>query len=357
MGKRWLRWLNRKPAITLRRDGGALGRPAFLWFLAVSLLQGIGVPASLDAQVKSNLASSVTSESATHVWMARDRGLFKKHGLETQFILMPRNPLTVAALIAGEIDAAIIGPGHLVNAGLSGADLVGIANFHQKLDFRLNARPEIKKPDDLRGKRIAISGPGSTSHLVAMLSLQGLNLEPARISFLTIPGTEVNRRLALETHGVDATTLRGAMGDLYGNKGYNILYNLKTTGTTLPQNMLVTTRRIAANKPQVIEGYLKAMIEAIALTLDPANKELVIRLLASNLRLSNPADLEEAYQSVIHSYERTPQISLEGMRRLHKLLAMINPKVADVRVESVIDNSHINKLESSGFIQSVSKKN
>jgi hypothetical protein len=107
----------------------------------------------------------------------------------------------------------------------------------------------------------------------------------------------------------------------------------------------------------VIEAYLKAMIEAIALTLDPANKELVTRLLASNLRLSNPADVEEAYQSVIHSYEPTPHISLEGMRRLHKLLTIINPKIADVRVETVIDNSYMNRLESSGFIQSVNKKN
>jgi len=334
-------------------------RPVYLlhlWLIPAGLLQTLCAP-SVYAQIKSNLASSVTSESATHVWMARDRGLYKKYGLESQFILMPRNPLTVAALIAGEIDAAIIGPGHLVNAGLSGADLIGVANFHQKLDFRLNTRPEIKKPDDLRGKRIAISGPGSTSHLVSMLSLQGLNIDPARISFLTIPGTEINRRLALETGGVDATTLRGAMGDLYGNKGYNILYNLKTTGATLPQNMLVTTRRIAANKPQVLDGYLKAMIEAIALILDPANKEMVTRLLASNLRLSNPADVEEAYQSVIHSYEPTPHISLEGMRRLHKLLTIINPKIANVRVENVVDNSYMNRLESSGFIQSVQKKN
>lgn len=295
----------------------------------------------------------------THVWVARDRGLFKKHGIDMQFILISRNPLAVAALIAGEIDAAIIGPGHLVNAGMSGADLIGIANFHQKLDYRLNVRPDIKRAEDLRGKRIAISGPGSTSHLVSLLSLQGLNVDPvqAKITFLTIPGTEMNRRLALETGGVDATTLRGAMGDLYANKGYGVLYNLKNTGDTLPQNMLVTTRRIAANKPQVVEGYLKAMIEAIALMLDPANKELVIRLLASKLRLTNPADAEESYHAVVNSYERAPHTSLEGMKRLHKLLTQINPKVAEVRVENVIDNSFMNKLESSGYIQSVYKKN
>jgi NitT/TauT family transport system substrate-binding protein len=289
--------------------------------------------------------------------VARERGLFKKYGVDMQFILMQRNPLAIAALLAGEIDAAIIGPGHLVNAGLSGAELAGIANFNQKLDFRLNTRPDIKKPEDLRGKRIAVSGPGSTSHLVSMLALQGLSIDPAKITFLTIPGTEMNRRLALESGSVDATTLRGAMGEVYANKGFTLLYNLKSAGVTLPQNMMVTTRRTAVTKPQVIEGHLKATIEAIAMINDPANKELVCRLLASNLRLSNPADVEESYQAVITNYERAPHTSVEGMKRLQKLLIQLNPKIAEVRVETLIDNSFMNRLESSGFIQNLYKKN
>ncbi|HWH80563.1 MAG TPA: ABC transporter substrate-binding protein, partial [Candidatus Binatus sp.] len=270
-----------------------------------------------------------------------------------------RNPLAVAALLAGEIDAAIVGPGHVINAASSGVDLIGIASLKQKLDYRFNARPEIKKKEDLRGKRIAISGPGSTSHLQAMLALQELNIDPtqAKLAFLTIPGTEMNRRLALETGGIDATSLTGSVGDLYGNKGYNVLYNSKNSGATLPQTMLVTTRRIAAAKPQVVDAYLKTMVEAIAVTIDPANKELVMRLQALNLRLTNPADAEESYHSVINSYERTPLTSLEGMKRLHKLMTQLNPNIADVRVENVIDNSFMNKLESSGYIQSVYKKN
>jgi NitT/TauT family transport system substrate-binding protein len=335
------------------KRGFGLGGLIIAWSLLCS------APHPLLAQTKSNLSSSVTSESMTHVWVARERGLFKKHGIDMQFILMPRNPLAIAALLAGEIDAAIIGPGHLVNAGLSGAELVGIANFNQKLDFRLNARPEIKKPEDLRGKRIAVSGPGSTSHLVSMLALQGLHIDPvqAKITFLTIPGTEMNRRLALESGSVDATTLRGAMGDLYANKGYNLLYNLKAAGVMLPQNMLVSTRRTAAAKPQVIEGYLKATIEAIAMIADPANKEVVSRLLASNLRLSNPGDVEESYQTVIQSYERAPHISLDGMKRLQKLLLQLNPKIAEVRVETLIDDAFMQRLEHSGFIQNLYKKN
>jgi ABC-type nitrate/sulfonate/bicarbonate transport system substrate-binding protein len=119
----------------------------------------------------------------------------------------------------------------------------------------------------------------------------------------------------------------------------------------------VTTRRATATKPQVIEGHLKATIEAIAMINDPTNKELVLRLLAANLRLSNPADIEESYQAVITNYERAPHISMEGMKRLQKLLTQLNPKIADVRVETLIDNSFMNKLESSGFIQGLYKKN
>jgi NitT/TauT family transport system substrate-binding protein len=314
--------------------------------------------AGADAQIKTNFASSITSESMAAVWVARERGLFKKHGLDMQYIVMPRSPLAIAALMAGEIDAAIVGPGHLISAGTGGADLIGVANFFQKLDYRLNVRPEIKRAEDLRGKKIAISGPGSTSHLVTLLAFQGLKIDAARlqVTLLTIPGTELNRRLAMESGSVDGTTLRGSVGDMYGQKGYNVLYNFKATGMTLPQTMLVTSRRIAASSPQVIEAHLKTIIESIGILLDPANRESVTKTMATNLRLSTAADAEEAYQSVVNSYERVPYTSVEGMKRLHGLLTTINPKVKDVRVETVVDNSFINKLEQSGYVRSVWKK-
>ena len=333
--------------------------PLFRWRLLVIPLLIVGfLPARLSAQIRSNFASSITSESMAAVWIAKERGMFKKYGLDVQYILMPRSPLAVAALIAGEIDMAVIGPGHLVNAATGGTDVIGIANFAQKLDYRLNTRPEIKKKEELRGKRIAISGPGSTSHLVSLLALQHLALDPngAKIAFLTIPGTEINRRLALESGSVDATTLNGSVGDVYGQKGYPVLFNFKGSGVTMPQTMLVTTRRLASTRPQVVEAYAKTIVEAIAVMFDPANKESVTRTIASNLRLSNPSDGDEAYQSVINSYERVPYPSLEGMHRLHGLLTTINPKLAGVKIDTVVDDSFISKLDSSGFVQSVSKK-
>jgi ABC-type nitrate/sulfonate/bicarbonate transport system substrate-binding protein len=327
------------------------------FLLITSLLLGPR-PQPLQAQTRSNYASSITSESMASIWMAKELKLFKKYGLDTQFILMSRSPLAVAALLAGEIDVAVIGPGHLVNASVGGADLIGIANLVQKLDYRLNSRPEIKRKEELRGKRIAISGPGATSHLVALLALQNMAIDPNRdkIAFLTIPGTEINRRLALESGSVDATTLNGSVGDTYGNKGYPVLFNFKGSGVTMPQTMLVTTRRLAASKPQVIDAYLKALVEAIAYLLDPVNKETVTRAMATNLRLSNSGEADEAYKAVVNAYERVPYPTIDGMKRLHGLLTSVNPKLAEAKVESLIDDSFVQKLDSSGFVQSVAKK-
>ena len=326
-------------------------------FLIFSVLLGL-LPGMAQAQTRSNYASSITSESMASIWIAKELNLFKKYGLETQYILMPRSPLAVAALLASEIDLAVIGPGHLVNASSGGADVIGVANLVQKLDYRLNSRPEIKRKEDLRGKRIAISGPGATSHLVALLALQNMGMDPNRdkLAFLTIPGTEINRRLALESGSIDATTLNGSVGDTYGQKGYPVLFNFKGTGVVMPQTMLVTTRRVAASKPHVLESYMKALIEAIAFLLEPANKETVTRAMATNLRLANASEADEAYKAVINAYDRVPYPTIEGMKRLHGLLTSINPKLADAKVETMIDDSFVQKLDSSGFVQSVAKK-
>ena len=307
--------------------------------------------------IRTNFASSVTSESIAVVWVARDRGFFQQHGLDLQFIQMPRSALSLSALIVGEIDMAIVGGGHLLNAATGGSDVVGIANFVQALDYRFISRPEIKKPEDLRSKRIAISGTGAVSHIVALLALQNLGLDPdqAKIALLTIPGTEINRRIALESGGVEATSLNGSIGDLYAKKGYSTLLNFQGSGITLPQTVLVTTRRIIAAKPQLVDGYLKAFIEATAYLLEPANKGVVARIIASNLRV-DAAAAAESYQAVVQSYERIPYPNVEGMSRLQNILTSTNPKLSGVRPETVVDTGLIGRLEASGFIKSVYKK-
>ncbi len=294
----------------------------------------------------------------TVLWVAKDQNLFRKHGLDIQLIRMPSSAVSLSALLVGEIDMVAVGPGRLLNAATAGGDLVGVANLGNDLDYRLIARPEIKKPEDLHGKRIAISGPGSVSHIVALLALQKLAIDPrqAKITFLAIPGTEVNYRTALETGTVDAAPLNGPVGDYYSSRGYSLLYNLQTSGVAMPQDLLVTSKRILASRGPIVEAQIKAFVEAIAYLQDARNKASVKRSVASNMRLNDETVIEETYQTVLQSYERAPYPNLDGMKQLQTLLTTVNPKLKDLKTETIVDGGFISRLESSGFIQNLYKK-
>ena len=123
--------------------------------------------------------------------IAKELSLSKKYGLETQSILMPRSPLAVlAALMAGEIDMAVIGPGHLVNADAG-----------SRHDQRRQSCPEARLPtkhqtgnqkeeEELYVRsRIAMSGSriNVSSRRVAGPAKLGARSESAKLTFLTIP--------------------------------------------------------------------------------------------------------------------------------------------------------------------------
>jgi ABC-type nitrate/sulfonate/bicarbonate transport system substrate-binding protein len=331
-----------------------------LLVLALSLLlilRGSSGAATVSP-IKSNFGTSVTSQIMTVLWVAKDQNLFRKHGLDIQLIRMPSSAVSLSALLVGEVDMVAVGPGRLLNAATAGGDLVGVANLGNDLDYRLIARPEIKKPGDLHGKRVAISGPGSVSHIVALLALQKLGIDPrqARITFLAIPGTEVNYRTALETGTVDAAPLNGPVGDYYSSRGYSLLYNLQTSGVAMPQDLLVTTKRILTSRGPIVEAQIKAFVEAIAYLQDAGNKASVKRSVASNMRLNDETVIEETYQTVLQSYERAPYPNLDGMKQLQTLLAGVNPKLKDLKTETIVDGGFISRLESSGFIQNLYKK-
>ena len=92
------------------------------------------------ASVKTNFAGAMTSDSITAVWVAKEQGIFQKHGLDLQYVVMPNGTLTIAALLSGEIDMGLGGPGHILDAAVSGVDVICVANFFQKLDYTLTSQ-------------------------------------------------------------------------------------------------------------------------------------------------------------------------------------------------------------------------
>ena len=82
----------------------------------------------------------------------------------------------------------------------------------------------------------------------------------------------------------------------------------------------------------------------------PKNKPAVIKILMRRMR-TDAAGAEDGYLDLVRGVDRKPLASLEGMRNLQRLLRPRNPKIGELKIEDVVDNRIMRKLDESGFIE------
>src|SRR5262247_4304497 len=124
----------------------------------------------------------VTSLSASQwiPWIAKDAKIYEKYGLDTELVLLRGSGQSAQAIIGGSILGAPCTLTTVMSANLSGADLVTVAHTVSGVQSKLLVRPEIKKPEDLRGKRIAVSGFGSLGDFLERYIMKKYGIEPVK---------------------------------------------------------------------------------------------------------------------------------------------------------------------------------
>jgi NitT/TauT family transport system substrate-binding protein len=171
----------------------------------------------------------VTSLSASQwiPWIAKDVKLYEKHGMEAELVLLRGSGQSAQAIIGNSILGAPCTLTTVMSADLSGADLVTVAHTVAGVQSKLLVRPEIKKPEDLRGKRIAVSGFGSLGDFLERYILKKYGIDPVRDVVMLSIGNQPDRIQALFTGLVDAADLSHPADIQAERKGYRILWDAK----------------------------------------------------------------------------------------------------------------------------------
>ncbi len=282
------------------------------------------------------------------LWIAQDLDFFGKYGLTAQVVLVRNNQMLVAGLAAGDIDIGYTGGTTVLGAAAAGAELKMVAGFVSRGRGFLTVRPEIRKPVDLSGKRFGVQSIGGTLWMYAMLTLEQLGLETGRdrIQFLVVGDQTVMMR-ALEANVIDATVLTTRAFSLaLKQKGFNVMAEVLPA---MAATGIVTRKSLLEKNSTTIENAMKALIEAEYFLLAPSGKAQTIKTIMSRLKLSDPSLAEEGHADVVKEFETKPYPSLEGMKNMQRLLAMQNPRLADVNAANLIDSSLLQKLEGAGF--------
>jgi NitT/TauT family transport system substrate-binding protein len=290
------------------------------------------------------------------VWAANDRSLLKKYGFETEVIAMQGGTQLAQAIIAGSIPIAVMGGAYLT-AAVRGADLIMIATHMDKLPYSLIVKPHIKRVEDLKGTRLAISRFGSSSDAGLRLALQKLGLNPEKDVTIVQVGGQTERFAALKANTVDGTVVIPPLTGAAQRLGYNGLINMTKLGIPYPQEGVVVSRQILTTRREMVIRFLKAYIEGVKEL--KADKEFAVGILAKHLRMDRKKDreaLEDSFQEVvIEQMLKVPNINLEAVRVGLDLLGKDRPASASNNPRDYVDGSLIQELVKSGFIDQLYK--
>ena len=322
---------------------------SFLLLLAVA-------PAPVQGQKlqQVRVALSTPTPHMAPLYVAKDKKLFEKYGLEVQLILVNSGSLVAQMFASGELQVTANAPASLVNLAATGEKMSFFLGLSNTSPFTVVTQPNLRRAEDLKGKRIGTARFGGSSHISALIALEHLGLDLKRDKITLIQtGVDPDRMAALESKAIDAGMLQRVATKVMVGKGYHPLLNMVQSKIPYQNTGLTIKKDYAAANPKTIDGFTRATIEAYGYIFKKENKQAVKEVLARNLRLANMDAAEDFYLEAQEELDRKPYPSLDGFKIVIKYVAEQNPKAAAVKVEEIVDNSWLKKLDGEGFFEKV----
>lgn len=319
------------------------------WFFVALLFAGVANGQELK---KIKIGYPAISYNQIHIWIAKDAGLFRKHGLDAEIVFFRGGQMATQALVAG--DPPIVNIGTVVQAGLQGHDVVLIASSENAYNYSVVARPGVTKIEQLKGKRLGVSGFGSASHNASLILFKRFNLEPNKDVALVVAGPTSDRLSAVEAGRIDATVLTPSELPRARKQGLVEVYDMLDLGIEVQGNGFATSRSFIKSQRDTVLSALKGYVEAIYYI--HRNREETRKIVAKYLRLSDAEVLDATYSAFVKSVAKKPYPTLKGIQFM---LDEVAPKMANAKSakpEQFVDLSLLQQLEKEGFFSEMAKR-
>src|SRR5919109_1621146 len=320
----------------------------FVFLIMASAMSWTGAQAQ-DKPLK-KISWGVTSLSASNwiPWLAKEAKIYEKHGLDVELILVKGSGQTSTAILGGSLFAAPVALPTVMLADLGGADLVNVAHTVPGVQSKLLVKPEIKRPEDLKGKKIATSSLGSLGDFLFRYILRKHGLDPNRdVTWLSI-GTPPERLQALASGAVDAADL-SYPADAQGERmGYRVLFDARKE-VVYPSMSVVTRRKSIQEDRDTVMRMVKAHVEGIAYF--KTHKEFSLKVLSKYLRTNDQELLEGSYEIFRQDFISVPYPIMHGLEATYDYVAQTRPEIRGRKPEEFMDPSMIAELDKSGFIK------
>jgi NitT/TauT family transport system substrate-binding protein len=285
--------------------------------------------------------------SMAPVWVAQELGLFAKHGLQHNLNYLAATT-AVQAMVAGSEEIGLMG-NQAIDVALEGADTVYVASTVSRFIFQLYGDPAIKSVNDLRGKVVAATQPSASTDYATRMVLRRFGLTPDKDVKILYAGSMPALVSMLKSGNAAAGLISAPTTFQAQELGLKPIVNVTDLNIPFIFVGVATTRKVIQQKPDAITRFLRAYTESIAII--RRDKETALKALGKFLKTDNRRALEGIYEDYGNVFQRVPLMTKEAVQAV--LDVAKNPKAQQMKPEEFFDNSFLQKLEDSGFINSL----
>ena len=284
------------------------------------------------------------------VYIMKELDLPRKYGLDVDMLFVPVSSRAIQAALAGEIQFLTSGGVANINANVTGADFVGLTATLNTFVFKVIANPELKKPEQLRGKKVGISRLGGASDFSIRYALNHWGLVPEKDVALLQVGGEPEEVLALQNKAVDAVILSEPFATVARRAGFAVLADLSELGARYTMHGFGTRKSYIQAHRDVVIRFMKAYLEGIHIF--KTNKDLALKVLKKYTRLDDLSLVQTSYDEMSQRLiRRVPYPDPEGIQTIIDQLAKSRPQMKNLNPNDFIDPSILKEIEDSGFVK------
>jgi NitT/TauT family transport system substrate-binding protein len=313
-----------------------MGKSAIILFVFSLVLCGYSKSLAQD-KIVLPVTYSATNANMLSLWVAKDGGYFDEQGLDVRMLLIRGGSLAVQLLVTGQSPVGLIGGTSAAYAYMQGnKDVVVVSRLQNVMAYTLGAKPDIQKPEDIKGKKLAVSRFGSTSDFVAEYALKHLGLKKSDVTMIQI-GLEGDRLLAMQRGDISLSVFSPIITPVVKKAGMRILLDLEELKVPYLLTGHGTTRSFLEKNRAVVVKFMKASILAIKRIKN--DRPFAEKVLAKYVRTS---DIESVRTALEHQAKILPDIPYpleDGIKTIIEDLARSSPEARNIAPSELIDTS------------------
>ena len=297
------------------------------------------------------------NETIGPYWVAIDKGLYQKHGIDARLLQVRNAQISLAALVSGEVPIFLPSVGNVLSGVAGGVKISCIAFPIKGISRELVVRKDIDSVAALRGRTIGVQSIGGGFWLQTMMVLDGLGVDPDKLGMkMRVIGEEPTIVQALLSSNIDAAVVTLPSAAVAKRGGMRSLVNSAELRIPLQTVGICGRAERMAGSPDLMMRLTKGMIDGIVYILDPRNKREVAETMKKHLRLTTDEDAETSYLSVrsMSSLDIAPDPA--AWKNIQRFIARVNPKAGQVDVNESINMSVVKALEDNGYLAEARKR-